>query len=110
MSALFWCPLDSEEYGILNFKIKLEEQERIFNKYNIDYLSLGLKDKSKLVFFLPSLDSTLFKCEYLIKIEGIYDSSFPIQNILINMPISVYHNNNEVIKENDDFNNTIINL
>ena len=96
---------DKNKDIILNFKIKLEEQERIFNKYNIDYLSLGLKDKSKLVFFLPSLDSTLFKCEYLIKIEGIYDSSFPIQNILINMPISVYHNNNEVIKENDDFNN-----
>jgi len=100
---------DKNKDIILNFKIKLEEQERIFNKYNIDYLSLGLKDKSKLIFFLPSLDSTLFKCEYLIKIEGIYDSSFPIQNILINMPISVYHNNNEVIKENDDFNINIKN-
>ena len=86
----------------LNVKIKLEEPERLFNKYNIDYLSLGLKDKSKLIFFLPSLDSTLFKCEYLIKIEGIYDSILPIQNILINMPISVYHNSDEVKKENNN--------
>ena len=27
----------------------------------------------------------------MIKIEGIYDTIFPIQNLIINMPISVYH-------------------
>ena len=103
---------DKNKDIILNFKIKLEEPESIFNKYNIDYLNLGLRDKSKLIFFLPSLDSTLFRCEYLIKIEGIYDSTLPIQNILINMPISVYHNSNEVKKENNDFNilNSHLNL
>ena len=107
--------LDSNDKNkdiILNIKMKLEEPESIFNKYNIDYLNLGLRDKSKLIFFLPSLDSTLFRCEYLIKIEGIYDSTLPIQNILINMPISVYHNSNEVKKENNDFNilNSHLNL
>jgi hypothetical protein len=95
---------DKNKDIIFNVKIKLEEPESIFNKYNIDYLNLGIRDKSKLIFFLPSLDSTLFKCEYLIKIEGIYDSTLPIQNILINMPISVYHNRDEVKKENNDFN------
>ena len=61
---------------------------------------------------MPSLDSTLFRCDYLIKIEGIYDSTLPIQNILFNMPISVYHNSDEVKKENDDFNilNSYLNL
>ena len=90
----------------------MEEPENIFNKYNIDFLTLGLRDKSKLIFFLPSLDSTLFRCDYLIKIEGIYDSTLPIQNILFNMPISVYHNSDEVKKENDDFNilNSYLNL
>ena len=103
---------DKNKDIILNVKIKLEEPERLFNKYNIDYLSLGLRDKSQLLLFMPSLDSTLFKCEYLIKIEGIYDSTLPIQNILINMPISVYHNSNEVKKENNDFNilNSHLNL
>ena len=77
----------------INFdvKIKLEEPENIFNKNNVDYLNLGLNDKSNLILFLPSFDSSLFKCEYMIKIEGIYDTIFPIQNIIINMPISVYH-------------------
>ena len=103
---------DKNKEIILNEKIKLEEPECIFNKYNIDYLNLGLRDKSKLIFFLPSLDSTLFRCEYLIKIEGIYDSTLPIQNILINMPISVYHNSDEIKKENNDFNilNSHLNL
>ena len=102
-----YTKMDSKDKNkdiILNIKIKLEEPEKIFNKYNIDYLSLGLKDKSKLIFFLPSFDSTLFRCEYLIKIEGIYDSLLPIQNILINMPISVYHYSDEGSKEINDFN------
>jgi len=103
---------DKNKDNILNKKIKLEEPECLFNKYNIDYLNLGLRDKSKLIFFLPSLDSTLFRCEYLIKIEGIYDSTLPIQNILFNMPISVYHNSDEVKKENNYFNilNSHLNL
>ena len=103
---------DKNKDIILNIKIKLEEPENIYNKYNIDFLTLGLRDKSKLIFFLPSLDSTLFRCDYLIKIEGIYDSTLPIQNILFNMPISVYHNSDEVKKENDDFNilNSHLNL
>ena len=78
----------------INFdvKFKLEEPEKIFNKNNVPYLNLGLLDKSNLILFLPSFESSLFKCEYLIKIEAIYDTILPIQNIIINMPISVYHN------------------
>ena len=108
-----YMKMDSKDKNkdiILNVKIKLEEPERLFNKYNIDYLSLGLRDKSQLLLFMPSLDSTLFKCEYLIKIEGIYDSTLPIQNILINMPISVYHKSDEIKKENNDFNILNLNL
>ena len=78
----------------INFdvKFKLEEPEKIFNKNNVPYLNLGLLDKSNLILFLPSFDSSLFKCEYIIKIEAIYDTILQIQNIIINMPISVYHN------------------
>ena len=57
----------------------------------MNYLNLGLNDKSNLILFLPSFDSSLFKCEYFIKIEGIYNTILPIQNLIINMPISVYH-------------------
>ena len=85
-------------------KIKIEEPENIFNKHSIDYLSLGLRDKSKLILFLPSFDSSLFKCEYFIKIIGIYDTIFPLQNLIINVPISVYNNEEERIKENNEFN------
>ena len=77
----------------INFdvKFKLEEPEKIFNNNKVDYLNLGLNDKSNLILFLPSFDSSLFKCEYMIKIEGFYDTIFPIQNLIINIPISVYH-------------------
>ena len=90
----------------INFeiKIKLEEPENIFNKNNVDYLNLGLKDKSNLILFLPSFESSLIKCEYLIKIEGIYDSILPISNLIIKMPISAYHNINERKNENNEFN------
>ena len=90
----------------INFeiKIKLEEPENIFNKNNVDYLDLGLKDKSNLILFLPSFESSLIKCEYLIKIQGIYDSILPISNLIIKMPISAYHNINERKNENNEFN------
>ena len=84
--------------------IKLKEPENIFNKHNVDYLNLGLIDKSNLIIFLPSFDSSLFKCEYMIKIEGIYDTIFPVSNLVITMPISAYHNKEERIRENNEFN------
>ena len=88
----------------INFdvKIKLEEPENIFNKNNVDYLNLGLNDKSNLILFLPSFESSIFKCEYIIKIEGIYDTIFPIQNLEINMPISVYHK--KIGNDDDEYN------
>ena len=95
---------EQKEDVIIEEIINIEEPEKIFNKHNVDYLSLGLKDKSNLILFLPSFDSSLFKCEYLIKIEGKYDTILPISNLIINMPISVYHNKKERIKENNDFN------
>ena len=90
----------------INFEeiIKLKEPENIFNKHNVDYLNLGLIDKSNLIIFLPSFDSSLFKCEYMIKIEGIYDTIFPVSNLFITMPISAYHNKTERIRENNEFN------
>jgi hypothetical protein len=89
----------------INFdvKIKLEEPEKIFNKNNVSYLNLGLDDKSNLILFLPSFDSSLFKCEYIIKIEGIYDTIFPLHNLIINMPIYAYHNKTIKNNENKDF-------
>ncbi len=87
----------------INFdvKIKLKEPENIFNRNNVDYLNLGLNDKSNLILFLPSFESSLFKCEYIIKIEGIYDTILPIQNLVINMPISAYHK--KIGNEDDDY-------
>ena len=91
--------MNNENKDILfDVKIKIEESEKLFNNHKVEYLELGLKDKTQLILFLPSLDSTLFKCEYVIKIEGVFDSIIPIENLYINMPIFVYHkykNNNE---------------
>ena len=85
----------------MEIKIKVEESENIFNKNNVDYLNLGLKDKSNLILFLPSFESSLIKCEYIIKIEGIYDSILPISNLIIRMPISVYHKKNDKNDSNE---------
>ena len=93
-------------------KIKIKEPEKVFNKHRVDYLSLGLRDKSNLILFLPSFDSSLFKCEYIINVEGIYVTLLPIDNLIINMPISVYHKIEEGYNENNGFNllNSNINL
>ena len=89
-------------------KIKIEEPEKIFNNHKVEYLELGLKDKTQLILFLPSLDSNLFKCEYIIKVEGVFDSIIPMENLYINMPIFVYHkyndNNNKENNENNEYN------
>ena len=45
---------DNNKDIIMEIKVKLEESENIFNKNNVDYLNLGLKDKSNLILFLPS--------------------------------------------------------
>ena len=87
----------------IEIKIKLEESENIFNKNQVDYLNLGLKDKSNLILFLPSFESSLIKCIYLIKIEGIYDTILPISNLSITMPISVYHNKNIINYDYNEF-------
>ena len=97
---------------IFEEKIKIKEPENVFNKHSVDYLNLGLRDKSNLILFLPSFDSSLFKCEYIINIEGIYDTLFPIDNLIINMPISVYHRIENSNNEDNEFNlfNSNINL
>jgi len=97
---------------IFEEKIKIKEPENVFNKHSVDYLNLGLRDKSNLILFLPSFESSLFKCEYIINIEGIYDTLFPIDNLIINMPISVYHRIENSNNEDNEFNlfNSNINL
>ena len=102
---------DKNKDIIFEEKIKIKEPENVFNKHSVDYLTLGLRDKSNLILFLPSFDSSLFKCEYIINVEGIYDTLFPIDNLIINMPISVYHKI-EGNNKNNEFNlfNSNINL
>ena len=92
---------DKNKDIIFEEKIKIKEPENIFNKHSVDYLNLGLRDKSNLILFLPSFESSLFKCEYIIKVEGIYNTVFPIDNLIINMPISIYH---KIEGKNNEFN------
>jgi len=103
---------DKNKDIIFEEKIKIKEPESVFNKHSVDYLNLGLRDKSNLILFLPSFDSSLFKCEYLISIEGIYHTLFRINNIIINMPISVYHKIEGSNNKDNEFNlfNSNINL
>ena len=85
--------------------LKIEEPEAIFNKYKLDFNllnDLNIKDKSKLIYFLSNIDTNLFKCEYKIKVEGIYDYSIiPRENLILTMPLIVCHKK-ELEKDNCD--------
>ena len=89
---------------VFETNIKIKEPENIFNKYKIDYIKLGLKDKSNLILFLPSFDSCIFKCEYFIQVSSVYDTILPIKNMIINLPLSIYHfKEEEERNDNEEF-------
>ena len=88
---------------IFEINIKVKDPENIFNKYKIDYMQLGLKDKSNLISFLPSFDSCLFKCEYFIQVSSVYDTKLPVKDMVINLPLSIYHFKEEEKNSDEEF-------
>ena len=92
----------NNENIIFNVKIRVEEPEKLFNRHKVEYLDLGLEDKRQLVLYLPSLES---KLEYFIRVEGIFDSIIPMENLFIKMPIFVCHKNKK-----NNLNNGPLNL
>ena len=103
--VLFENNININKKNDINFDVilKIEEPESIFNKYKLNFNSLdnlNIKDKSKLIYFLPTINSNLFKCDYIIKIEGICDYSIiPADNLVLTMPVIVCHQN-ELEKDN----------
>lgn len=86
----------------INTEINLEEPESLFNKYKLDLTNFNyqsIKDKQNIIKLIPDINSDLFICEYKIKIECIYKSFLKRDNICLYMPLSVYHENHNLIEE-----------
>ena len=80
----------------VNIEINIEEPESLFNKYQIELTNFNytyIQDKSKLIKLIPNIDTDLFKCEYFIKIKLIYKSFLTSDNICLDMPLSLFHEN-----------------
>ena len=91
-----------------NADINIEEPESIFNTHKIEivnFLHFNIKTKYDLIKLIPDINSNLFVCKYKIKIECIYKSILKNENICIYMPVSVCHENNIVLKDNESDNN-----
>lgn len=86
----------------INTEINLEEPESLFNKYKLDLTNFNyqsIKDKQNIIKLIPDINSDLFICEYKIKIECIYKSFLKRDNICLYMPLSVYHENHNLIEQ-----------
>lgn len=91
----------------INSEINLEEPESLFNKYKLDLTNFNyqsIKDKQNIIKLIPDINSDLFICEYKIKIECIYKSMLKRNNICLYMPLSVYHENHNLIEEKKENN------
>ena len=78
----------------LNIEINIEEPESLFNKYKIELTNFNytyIQDKSNLIKLIPNIDTDLLKCEYFIKIKLFYKSLLTTDNISLDMPLSVFH-------------------
>ena len=78
----------------INIEINIEEPESIFNKYQIDlsiFNYMYIQDKSNLIKLIPNIDTELLKCEYFIKINLIFKSLLKTENICLDMPFSLFH-------------------
>lgn len=75
-----------------DYNIVILEPEKIFNRYCLGSSGLNITDKRQLINFLPSVTSSMISCEYFIKIEAEYNSSFHLsKNPVLEMPLSITH-------------------
>lgn len=91
-----------------NADINIEEPESLFNTHILEdvyFNYFNIKSKSDLIKLIPDINSNLFICEYQIKIECIYKSNLKNENICLYMPVSLYHENNIVLKDKKNDNN-----
>ena len=94
--------IDRKKDNFMEVKFKVKEPENIFNKHKVNYISLNLEDKSNLIKFLPSFESSLLECKYFIEVTAIYDTILPMKNTILNLPVFIYH-----LKSDEKINNKI---
>ncbi|MCQ2820554.1 MAG: hypothetical protein MJ252_25090 [archaeon] len=77
---------------IINDTIQIIEPPKIYEKYVISTQGFNITDKTQLILFLPSMNTTTFNCTYWIQIDAIFDQVINIlKNPTLNMPLMIGH-------------------
>ena len=65
----------------------------VFNKYDINFNQIQMNDRTQMINFIPSVNSSMIICEYFIKIKAKLDSLIHKESPFVEMPIDVNHVN-----------------
>ena len=74
-----------------NLNIQVIEPESIFNKYVVNYSGIRVPQKNQLIYLIPSIETSIIKVEYYIKIKPNYDSIINLKKTELKLPLSISH-------------------
>ena len=77
----------------LFYSIPLMDPVNVFNKYDINFNQIQMNDRTQMINFIPSVNSSMIICEYFIKIKAKLDSLIHKESPFVEMPIDVNHVN-----------------
>ena len=77
----------------LFYSIPLMDPVNIFNQYDINFNQIQINDRTQMINFIPSVNSSMIICEYFIKIKAKLDSLIHKESPFVEMPIDVSHVN-----------------
>ena len=77
----------------LFYSIPLMDPMSVFNQYDVNFSQIQISDRSQIINFIPSVNSSMITCEYLIKIKAKLDTLIHKESPFIEMPIDVSHVN-----------------
>ena len=86
--------IDSEiknKISDFNLNIQVIEPESIFNKYVVNYSGIRVPQKNQLIYLIPSIETSIIKVEYYIKIKPNYDSIINLKKTELKLPLSISH-------------------
>ena len=77
----------------LFYSIPLMDPVNVFNKYDINFNQIQMNDRTQMINFIPSVNSSMIICEYFIKVKAKLDSLIHKESPFVEMPIDVNHVN-----------------
>ena len=102
--------IDSEiknKISDFNLNIQVIEPENIFNKYVVNYSGIRVPQKNQLIYLIPSIETSIIKVEYYIKIRPNYDSIINFKKAELKLPLSISH---QSVNDSKNMNNQLENI